>query len=151
MVVFLPLWVKIKVTDPDYFSFTLLLWIKLPLLVTVIRKSPPCRKWHRFPSQWVCLVCFPVDKAGEGFISGPSVFPPALTSELQCSPPPLTKQHHVYSQAPYFLPPICPCHLPQSHNPVAVSLGSLHLGQRTDLSSGWCPFSSPGQTNIVTS
>lgn len=86
MIVFSPLWIKIKVTDPDYFSFTLLLWLKLPLLVTVIRKSPPCRKWHRFPSRWVCLVCFRVDKAREGFISGPSVFPPALTTEPQFSP-----------------------------------------------------------------
>lgn len=131
MIVFSPLWIKIKVTDPDYFSFTLLLWLKLPVLVTVIRKSPPFRKWQRFPSQWVCLVCFHVDKAREGFISSLSVFPPALTSELQCSPPPLTKQDNVYSQALYFLPPMCSYHLSQSHSPVAVSLRSLHLGQRT--------------------
>lgn len=151
MIVFSPLWIKIKVTDPDYFSFTLLLWLKLPLLVTVIRKSLPFRKWHRFPSQWVCLVCFHVDKAREGFISSPSVFPPALTSELQCSPPPLTKQDHVYSQAPYFLPPICSCHLSQSHSPVSVRSFASWPEDLQLISSGRYPFSFQGQTNIVTS
>lgn len=131
MIIFSPLWIKIKVTDPDYFSFTLLLWLKLPLLVTVIRKSPPCRKWHRFPSRWVCLVCFRVDKEEKDSSPVLLYFLQPWLQNHSFPPPPLTKQDHVYSPAPHFLPPICSCHLSQSHSPVAVSLMSLHLGQRT--------------------
>lgn len=131
MIVVSPLCIKIKVIDMDCFSFTLLLWIILSPsrshLVTVIRKSPPLRTWHKFPSQWVYLVYFYVDKAGEEFISSPFVFPPGLTSELQCSPPPPKTRWLVFSSS--LFPPICFCHLSQSHSPVVLSLRSLHLDQ----------------------